>query len=189
MQRRPNYFKYVNSRDLRSKGFGSINLRLRSVTLNISLKTHNFEGGSYLLRCILALESIAQQKAFLRRARKSLSSVQLQKGTVTGAAVCLRGIKASRFLERFTSIMLPASNNFDINSQISFDKHGNATFQFPSFLHFSEIEGEYVHFQPGKNIQERGYIPVNVSVATSCRNKKEGELLLSNWHIPINLSE
>jgi large subunit ribosomal protein L5 len=118
---------------------------------------------------------ICGQKAVLKMAKKSISSFKIRQGQPVGAAVILRKRMMYDFLERLIQITLPRSRDFQGIDQKCFDKRGNLAMGIKEHIIFSEVSPE-----KAKNI-----FGLEIIVATSARDKKEGVELLKLMGFPI----
>jgi large subunit ribosomal protein L5 len=121
------------------------------------------------------LTLICGQKAVLKTAKKSISSFKIRDGQAVGAAVTLRKKRMYDFLERFIQITLPRSRDFQGIDPKNFDKFGNLTYGIKEHIVFSEVSPE-----KAKNI-----FGLEITVATSARNKEDGKALLKLMGFPI----
>jgi large subunit ribosomal protein L5 len=118
---------------------------------------------------------ICGQKPVLRTAKKSISSFKIRQGQPIGVAVTLRKKRMYDFLERLIQITLPRSRDFQGIDQKNFDKLGNLTYGIKEHIVFSEVSPE-----KAKNI-----FGLEITVATSAKNKEEGVALLKLMGFPI----
>jgi large subunit ribosomal protein L5 len=118
---------------------------------------------------------IAGQKPVLRKAKKSISSFKIREGQVIGVAVTLRKKKMEDFLERLIQITLPRSRDFQGVDRKGFDKTGNLTMGIKEHISFPEVTPE-----KAKNI-----FGMEITIATSAKNKEEGIELLKLMGFPL----
>lgn len=121
------------------------------------------------------LALICGQKAVLTRAKKAISSFKTRQGMAIGARVTLRGQKMYDFLERVINIGLPRSRDFQGISLKSFDEKGNLTFAVKEQIIFPEISPEKI----------RNVFGLEITIATTAKNKEEGIRLLKILGVPI----
>ncbi len=121
------------------------------------------------------LASITGQAPVLTKAKKSISSFSLREGMITGSKITLRGDKMYDFLERLINVVLPRTRDFwglDLNSV---DENGNFTLGLKEHILFPEISPE----------KTKKIFGLEVTVVTSCENKKEGLQFLKSMGFPF----
>ncbi len=124
------------------------------------------------------LETVAGQKAAIRRAKKSISNFKLRTGQPIGCMVTLRGQRMWEFLERLTTVAIPRIRDFRGLSPKSFDGRGNYTFGVKEQVIFPEIQYDKVE-------KVRG---MDVTLVTSARTDEEGLELLKGLRWPFRES-
>lgn len=85
------------------------------------------------------LSSIAGQKVFPRKARKSEAGFKIRKNDVVGYTVTLRGDRMWAFLDKLISIALPRVRDFRGLSEDSFDERGNYSMGIKEHVIFPEV--------------------------------------------------
>jgi large subunit ribosomal protein L5 len=83
---------------------------------------------------------ITGQCPSVRKARVSVASFGLRKGSPVGLKVTLRGIKMYDFLDKLFSVVLPRLRDFRGVKKNSFDKNGNYTIGIVEHNIFPEID-------------------------------------------------
>lgn len=86
------------------------------------------------------IASITGQYPGVRKARVSVASFGLRKGSPVGLKVTLRGAKMYDFLDKLFSIVLPRLRDFRGAKRDSFDKNGNYTLGVVEHNIFPEID-------------------------------------------------
>jgi len=90
------------------------------------------------------LETIAGQKASVRKAKKDISNFKLRKGVNIGVMVTLRKERMYEFLDRFINVALPRVRDFKGLSDKSFDGRGNYSIGVKEQIIFPEINADKV---------------------------------------------
>ncbi len=121
------------------------------------------------------LAIIAGQQPVLTKAKKSIAAFKLREGTPIGATITLRRKKMDDFLERLIHIALPRSRDFQGINQKSVDGQGNLTVGLKEHIVFPEILPE----------KTRNIFGLEITVATTAKNKEEGLELLKLMGFPI----
>jgi len=86
------------------------------------------------------IAAISGQSPSVRRARVSVASFALRKGSPVGLKVTLRGVKMYDFLDKLFAIVLPRLRDFRGVKRDSFDKAGNYTLGVVEYNIFPEID-------------------------------------------------
>jgi len=166
------------------KKFGYANImavpKIEKVVLNIGLgrilqQKSQKEKRTIYQPVLEAFSQISGQRPVLTRARKSIAGFKLRKGDPAGGKVALRGKKMEDFLERLIHIVLPRSRDFEGIDQRSFDKKGNLTIGIKEHIVFPEISAE----------REEKIFSLEITVATTAKNREEGIELLKLLGFPI----
>lgn len=186
-------FNKVIKRDIQSKyPFKSTfkTLKLKSISLHISLKEQKFENKKQLFPALIALLIISGQKAKTHKSKKAVSIWRLLKGDYTGLSLVLRGDAIQKFFENLVEVVLPSLRPFEGIDIDSLDKQGNLSFMLPNIFVFPQLEREYLHFQQGFNIKSNfgedfKYLPIEVNIATTSKNQEEGNLFFSGFRVPL----
>ena len=143
----------------------AVNMGLGEATQNVKL----IDTGSD------ELARITGQRAFTRRAKKSVAAFKVRQGMPIGSMVTLRGERMYEFLDRLISVALPRVRDFRGVSARGFDGRGNYTLGLKDQLIFPEID--YMRVD-----KERG---MNISVVTTARTDEEGRKLLQLLGMPF----
>jgi large subunit ribosomal protein L5 len=125
------------------------------------------------------LSHISGQHAVSTRAKKSIAGFKLREGSIVGARATLRGKKMYDFLNRFISIVLPRSRDFEGISLKTLDKEGNCTIGIREHIFFPEISPEKV----------RNVFGLEVTITTTAKTNEEGQALLSMLGVPFTKSQ
>jgi len=90
------------------------------------------------------LALITGQKAFVTRARNSISTFKVRAGMPIGAKVTLRKSRMYEFIDRLVTIALPRVRDFRGLDSKSFDGHGNFAMGLKEHIVFPEINYDKV---------------------------------------------
>ena len=126
-------------------------------------------------KAINELTLISGQKAVSTLSKKDISNFKLRKGAPIGVRVTLRKNQMYEFLERFIYIASPRIRDFRGLSSNGFDGHGNYNFGITEQIIFPEIDYDKVD-------KIRG---MDITITTSAKNDKEGEILLRAMLFPF----
>ena len=121
------------------------------------------------------LAAITGQKPHTLRARKSIAAFKLRKGVPIACRVTLRRQRMYEFFNRLVNVAFPRARDFKGLSKKGFDGRGNYTLGITEQIIFPEIPYDKID-------KARG---MNVTIVTSARNDKEGELLLKALGFPF----
>lgn len=119
--------------------------------------------------------AISGQKPKVVKSKKSISGFKLRTGIDIAVMVTLRKEKMYSFLERFICLTLPRSRDFKGLDQKSIDAKGNLTVGFKEHISFSEIVTE----------KEKTIFGLEITIATSAKNKEEGLQLFKLMGFPM----
>lgn len=148
--------------------------RLQKIVLNTSIK-EAISNAKILEAAADELGQITGQKAYIRRARRSIANFKLREGMPVGAMVTLRGDRMWEFLDRLISIAIPRIRDFRGVSPKGFDGRGNYSFGLQEQIIFPEIQYDKVTRING----------MNVTFVTSAPNDAEGKALLTYLGVPF----
>jgi large subunit ribosomal protein L5 len=121
------------------------------------------------------LSIISGQKAVITKAKKSIASFKLRKGTPIGCKVTLRGDRMYEFLDRFISVALPRIRDFKGVPGKAFDGRGNYSLGLKEQFIFPEIDYDKVEMVHG----------LDVVFCTSAKTDGESKALLRYMGIPF----
>lgn len=121
------------------------------------------------------LSLITGQKAVVTKAKKSIASFKLRKGTPIGCKVTLRGKRMYEFLDRFISLALPRIRDFKGVSGKSFDGRGNYALGLKEQFIFPEIDYDKVEMVHG----------LDIVICTTAKTDKECKSLLRYFGMPF----
>src|SRR3989344_2024240 len=121
------------------------------------------------------VSAIAGQHATLTKAKHSIAGFKLREGSPVGAKVTLRGKRMYQFLDRLVNVVLPRSRDFRGIDLSTVDAKGNLALGIKEHIFFPEISPEKV----------RDIFGLQITVATSARNKKEGVELFRVLGFPL----
>lgn len=118
---------------------------------------------------------IANQKAMITFAKKSVASFKAREGSPAGVKVTLRKHNMYHFFDKLISITLPRVKDFRGTPRKGFDGRGNYNFGLEEQLMFPEVEYDNI-------IKTHG---LNITIVTSTDNDKEAFLLLEKLGMPF----
>lgn len=121
------------------------------------------------------LGAITGQKAVITKAKKSIASFKLRKGTPIGCKVTLRGKMMYEFLDRFINIALPRIRDFKGVPGKSFDGRGNYNIGIKEQFIFPEVDYDKVEMVHG----------LDITVCTTAKTDKESKALLRYFGMPF----
>ena len=118
---------------------------------------------------------ITGQKPAVRRARKSIASFKLREGMPIACTVTLRRNSMYDFYAKLVHVAFPRSRDFKGLPKRGFDGHGNYTVGITEQIIFPELSSDKVD-------KVRG---MNITLVTTAKNDREGELLLRSMGFPL----
>jgi large subunit ribosomal protein L5 len=121
------------------------------------------------------LAQITGQKAIVTKAKKSIASFKLRKGTPIGCKVTLRGQRMYEFLDRFISTALPRIRDFRGISGKAFDGRGNYSIGLKEQFIFPEIDYDKVEMVHG----------LDITFCTTAKTDEESKALLRYLGMPF----
>lgn len=142
------------------------------VNMGIGDVLKNKEGKASL---IADMATITGQQPSQRKAKISVASFSVRKGMIVGLSSTLRGVRMYDFFEKFVNIVLPRLRDFRGVKTKSFDNFGNYTVGIADHSVFPEID----------TTKSTGSHGVEITIATTAKNKKEGEKLLELMGMPF----
>lgn len=125
------------------------------------------------------LETIAGQKASVRKAKKDISNFKLRKGVNIGVMVTLRKERMYEFLDRFINVALPRVRDFKGLSDKSFDGRGNYSIGVKEQIIFPEINADKVLKVLG----------MDITLVTTANTDAEAFELLQAFGFPFRKKE
>lgn len=125
------------------------------------------------------LETIAGQKASVRKAKKDISNFKLRKGVNIGVMVTLRKERMYEFLDRFINVALPRVRDFKGLSDKSFDGRGNYSIGVKEQVIFPEINADKVLKVLG----------MDITFVTTAKTDAEAFELLQAFGFPFRKKE
>lgn len=132
-----------------------------------------------LEEAVKELETIAGQKASIRKAKKSISNFKLREGVNIGAMATLRKDRMYEFLDRLINIALPRVRDFRGLSDKSFDGRGNYTLGIKEQIIFPEINTDKITKVLG----------MDITIVTTAKTDAEAFELLQAFGIPFRKKE
>jgi large subunit ribosomal protein L5 len=172
-----NYYKKIIRYDLINK-FLYTNLneipQLKKIILNFGCK--NFEIKT-VASALLSLELITTQSGSLIKSRRSNVLLKIRKGYPVGCIVVLKKSKMYDFFFKLLSEIFPNLKNF---KGISISKKlgkTNFSFTLKDLINFRELDKQFYLFS---NLP-----PLNITLVTNVRTKKELIYLLNSFKLPI----
>lgn len=121
------------------------------------------------------LMEITGQAPRVCRAKKSIASFNLGKGSPIGLAVTLRKKRMYDFLERLFWLVLPRMRDFHGVSLAGFDGRGNYNLGIPEIIVFPEID--YAKIDKIRGLQ--------VTIVTNTKDNKKAKRLLEELGMPF----
>ena len=122
---------------------------------------------------------ISGQRPLTTLVRKSVANFKIRDGMPIGCKVTLRGDRMYDFLQRFLGIAILRERDFRGLDVKSFDGRGNFSIGVKEHIIFPEIDYDKVD-------KIRG---MDVTITTSAKNDKDGELLLRAMKFPFKDKE
>ncbi len=148
--------------------------RLEKIVINMGIGGA-VQDSKLLDEAVRDLETIAGQKASIRKAKKAISNFKLRAGMKIGAKVTLRRERMYEFLDRLISIALPRVRDFRGISDKSFDGRGNYTLGIKEQIIFPEINIDKVSKVVG----------MDVTFVTTAKTDKEAYELMLAFGVPF----
>lgn len=148
--------------------------RLQRVVINSSL-SEAVQNVKVLDTAMSELAQISGQKPVRTRAKKAIAAFKIREGMPIGCKVTLRRKRMYEFFNRLVHVALPRSRDFKGLPKRGFDGRGNYTLGLSEQIIFPEIAHEKVD-------KPRG---MNISIVTTARSNREGELLLEFLGFPF----
>lgn len=148
--------------------------RVERIVVNVGISAGRRDP-QYLETVQNTLRRITGQKPVLTRAHRSIAAFKIRAGMIVGAKVTLRGTRMEDFLDKLISITLPRVRDFQGVSPASFGRSGTLTVGFSEHTVFPEIRSDEVEHLHG----------LEVSIVTTARTPKEGQVLLKTLGFPF----
>ena len=117
--------------------------RLEKVIINMGLGDCK-DNAKALEVAVTELTTIAGQKPYVTKAKKSVANFKVRQGQNIGAKVTLRGDRMEEFIDKLVNIALPRVRDFRGVSGKAFDGRGNYALGIKEQLIFPEIEYDKV---------------------------------------------
>lgn len=170
------YLKEVKSKLKVELGFkNDLSLPMvKKVVVNMGIGEAKDNQGT-LDKAKINLEALVGQRPVVTKAKKSISSFKLTEGAPIGLMVTLRGEKMFAFLDKLVSVVLPKVRDFRGLPDTSFDSQGNFNFGLRELTIFPEVDYKNVD-------RPRG---MQITVATTAKNKQQGKRLLELLGVPF----
>lgn len=150
------------------------------VKISINTSSSDFKNDAELVKKTQSwLSDITGQFPKVTKARTSIAAFNLREGDIVGLAVTLRGERMYDFFQKFTSIVLPRTKDFQGVKLTSFDTQGNYTLGLPEQLLFPEIEYDKIGKVQG----------LEITFTTSARDPKSAKALLAALGMPFAKEE
>nr|YP_009540996.1 ribosomal protein L5 [Discoplastis spathirhyncha]AYQ93499.1 ribosomal protein L5 [Discoplastis spathirhyncha] len=160
------------------KEFGYSNLhqvpKLRKIVINRGFD-ESCQNSKILDFLMDELTSIAGQRVFITRAKKSIASFKVRENMPVGMSVTLRGEKMYAFLDRLVNLALPRIRDFQGVSKKSFDGFGNYSLGLNEQLMFPEVDFDKISKIQG----------MDINIVTSSKTDKESFFLLRSLGMPF----
>ncbi len=173
---RTHYTENVVPALIKQFGYKNVNEvpKIEKIVLNMGLGDVK-DNSKSLNIAVAELESIAGQKAFVTKAKKSVANFKLREGQNVGAKVTLRQTRMYDFLDKFVSVALPRVRDFRGVSVKSFDGRGNYACGVKEQLIFPEISYDQVE-------KVRGF---DICIVTTAKSDEEARELLRLMGMPF----
>lgn len=127
------------------------------------------------------LSVLSGQKSVVTRARKSIASFKLTKGSPIGLMVTLRGEKMYAFLDKLINTVLPKVRDFRGVSDNSFDSRGNFNLGLREQTIFPEVEKAVI--ESGSRDSRLGGL--QITITTTAKDRVSGKNLLEKLGMPF----
>lgn len=118
---------------------------------------------------------IANQKAVITKARKSIAGFKLREDMPVGVKVTLRGAKMYNFFDKLISTTLPRVKDFRGLSRTGFDGRGNYSFGLQEQLVFPEVVYDDI-------LRTHG---MNINISTTTQSDEQAFKLLELMGVPF----
>ena len=148
--------------------------RISKVTLNMGVG-EALSDKKLLEKAVEDMTLISGQQPQVTKARKSVANFKIRDGMPIGCKVTLRGERMYDFLQRLLGIAIPRERDFRGLDTRSFDGRGNYSMGIKEHIIFPEIDYDKVDKLRG----------MDITVSTTAKNNKEGELLLRAMKFPF----
>lgn len=122
-----------------------------------------------------SLGTITGQRPVLTKARKSISNFKLREGMPIGAKVTLRKAMMYEFFDRFVTLALPRTRDFQGVPDKSFDGRGNYTLGLKEHAIFPEIDTDKIDRMHG----------MDITFVTSAPTDEQAYALLKHLGMPF----
>ena len=122
------------------------------------------------------LSLIADQKAVITKAKKSIAGFRVREEMPLGVKVTLRGDRMYEFLDRLINVALPRVRDFRGVKGTSFDGRGNYAMGLKEHIVFPEIDFDKVDEVLG----------MDIIICTTARTDAEAKALLKHFNMPFN---
>ena len=171
------HYKNIVVKDLKE----SLNLTSHMSVPKIVKVTLNMGIGEVLVdkklleRASEDLALISGQKPLITKVRKSVANFKIRDGMPIGCKATLRGDRMYDFLQRLLGIAIPRERDFRGLDAKSFDGRGNFSIGIKEHIIFPEIDYDKVD----------KIIGMDITITTSAKNDKEGEILLRAMLFPF----
>lgn len=149
--------------------------RLVKIVVNMS-SGRAIEDSKFLEKAQNIIANITGQMPVIVKAKKSVSTFKLREGMPIAVKATLRETKMYEFLDRLISVALPRVRDFR-GTKNKFDGHGNFTLGVSEMTVFPEASLEDDNF---------GF---EISINTTAKDDKNGELLLRSFGFPLKDKE
>lgn len=122
-----------------------------------------------------SIGQITGQRPILTKARTSISNFKLREGMPIGAKVTLRKAMMWEFLDRFVTLALPRTRDFQGVPDKSFDGRGNYTIGLKEHAIFPEIDTDKIDKMHG----------MDITFVTTAPNDEQAYALLKHLGMPF----
>lgn len=147
--------------------------KISHIVLNIGVK-EAVSDSKILQNVQKILSLIAGQNAVTTVAKKSIAGFKIRQGMPLGVKVTLRRRQMYEFLDRLINLSLPMVRDFR-GIPVKFDKDGNYNLGIKEWVVFPEVDYDMSNKVFG----------LNISIATTTKNKNHTQALLKSFGMPF----
>lgn len=148
--------------------------KITKVSISVGIKATENDN-KFMAYLANQVSGLAGQKAVLTKSKKAIATFKLRENVAIGAKVTLRGKKMYEFFDRLVYIALPRIRDFRGLSGKGFNESNHYSFGIKEHNIFLEVDLDNVLKVFG----------MNITIATSAKNKEEASYLLKKLNLPI----
>ncbi len=150
--------------------------KLEKIVLNIGAGSEAVRDSKKVKSAQEDLSTIAGQRAFVTKAKKSIAGFRVREEMPLGTMVTLRGDRMYEFLDRIITVAMPRIRDFRGVKGTSFDGRGNYAFGLKEHIVFPEINFDKVDEVWG----------MDIVICTTAKTDAEAKALLKHFNMPFN---